>query len=401
MKRNLIEDLKTWGEGERRPFFLYGIEGVGKTWLVNNYVTDFCEAGIYFKTEPGSAYYADFLTSDDPLSFVAEHFHISQEALDSSVVIFDDADNYIASASKLLDHAVKNCCKWIFAAAYDFVPGDLKEKTTIRHLTPLQFDEFLIAAGSEWYVEAVKTHFKSRKKMPDIVHEELLSDFEEYLWVGGMPEVVNDYLTTKSSVNITKKQERAKLCAYHAIDMLSEETLRTKCRQILGVLEAELLKPNQKFMFGMIRNGVTYKMYADAISELEKRGLAIRQFELNDEKKFKIFYPEYSFFSSSKSDEVTDVEYGLRTQNYILQTLNEKGIDNYFWESGNRAELPVVIKENAVKLPVDVSQGRNLSRSIASFLKTENSDNVLRITEDNFMSEEGRDTVPVYAIFCL
>ncbi len=401
MKRNLIEDLKYWGEHENGPFFLYGIEGVGKTWLVNNYTHDFCETSVYFKTERDSAYYAPFLVLAAPYAFVAAHFQLSPAILDSSVVIFDDVENYPVSALKLMRYAAEKSCKWIFVSAFDLVPCDFRDKITIRHLTPMQFDEFLIASGSEWYVEALKTHYKSRKRMPDIVHDELLSDFEEYIWVGGMPEVVNDYLTARSSVNITKKQERARLYAYHALEYLTDESLRTKCRQILGVLEAELKKPNQKFMFGLIRNGVTYKMYADAISELEKRGLVIRQYELEDEKKFKLFYPEFSFFSSSKSDEVTDVEYELRLQNYILQTLNEKKIKNFFWESGNRAELPVVINDKEKEYPVDVSNGRNLARSISSFLKIRSGETVLRIADDNFKSEDGRETIPVYSMFCM
>ena len=228
MKRNLIEDLKYWGEHENRPFFLYGIEGVGKTWLVNNYTNDFCETSVYFKTERASAYYAPFLDSEDPLGFVSAHFQLSPEMLDSSVVIFDDVENYAASAVKLMQHAVLKSCRWIFVSAFDLVPDELRDNITIRHLTPMQFDEFLTAAGSEWYVEALKTHYKSRKRMPDIVHDELLSDFEEYIWVGGMPEVVNDYLSSRSSVNITKKQERARIYAYHALELLSDETFEDK-----------------------------------------------------------------------------------------------------------------------------------------------------------------------------
>ena len=70
----------------------------------------------------------------------------------------------------------------------------------------LQFDEFLTAIGKDWYVEVITAHYKNRKKLPDIVHYELLSTFDEYLWIGGMPDVMNEYLDMESTVNVTERQ---------------------------------------------------------------------------------------------------------------------------------------------------------------------------------------------------
>ncbi len=394
MKRNIIENLKKWSEGESVPFFLYGLEGVGKTYVVNEYTNDFCGYSIYFKTEKDSAYYEPFLSSFDPFSFVTAHLDMDPEVLLKSVVIFDDCEDYPETAKKLIEMAFEKKCRWIFVSSYDLIPAGYEDKVSKHKMFPMQFDEYLIANGNEWYVEAIKAHFESGKKLPDMVHSELLSDFEEYMWVGGMPDAVSHYISSKNAVNISKIQYRAKIQAlYH---------LPLKAEQIISVLEKQLYKPNQKFMFQLIRTGVTYKMYEDAIEYLIEQGILIRQNELEDERKFKLLFSEFSFLSCSRNDEITDVEYDLRLQNYVLQTLNSKEKTCFFWESGNRAELPFILKNESGYCVIDASNAeRSKSRSVSSFLKTHENAEVLTVNTGNFKDNNGQKNIPVYSLFCL
>ncbi len=397
MKRNMIEDLKIWGETAENPFFLYGLHGVGKTYLVNSYVNNFSTSFIYFKTEE-SDYYKAFIEGDAPLDFVAEHFGLNNDSLKNEIVIFDDTENYVKTASKLIRFAIINKCKWIFISDYDYLRNTTSGLTK-KQLFPVQFDEFLVAVGSEWYVEAIKGHFESRKKLPDIVHNELLSDFEEYIWVGGMPEVLSNYVETRSSINVTGLQKRNKKLSL-SLDF-AEDNRKVKCDQVLSCLGEQLYKDNQKFMFNVIRNGVTYNMYADTLDYLEGRGLIIRQNEYSSKKKFKLFYPEFSFISSSRHDEITDVEYNLRIQNYVLQTLKQKGIECCFWESGNRADLDFVIRTIDTQFPVDFGfSSKNNSKSVSSFTKKTGAEFSLVISDSNYFTEVGRYSVPVYSLFC-
>ncbi len=398
MKRNMIDDLKNWGQTAEQPFFLHGMHGVGKTYLVNEFINDFLTSFIYFKTED-SDYYKGFTNGENPLEFVAEHFGLKSDDLNNEIIVFDDTEKYVKTAMKLIRFAIINKCKWIFISDMDYM---VKSTSGIvkRELFPVQFDEFLIAVGSEWYVEAIKGHYESKKKLPDIVHTELLSDFEEYLWVGGMPEVLADYLSTRSSINVTglqKKNKKLSLDLYFV-----EDSLKAKCSQIVDCLSSQLYKENQKFMFNIIRNGVTYNMYSDALELLERSGLILRQNEYSSEKKFKLFYPEFSFISSSRHDELTEVEYNLRVQNYVLQTLNQKKIDACFWESGKRAELDFIIRTIATQFPIDFGfSNKNNSKSIASFNKITGAENSIGISDSNYFTEVGRYSIPVYALFCL
>ncbi len=400
MKRNAIQDIKDWGENGKGPFCLYGIAGVGKTYLCREYAVDFLENYFYCRPEDNSETLKNILKPEtDVESFITAYFSAEIEALKQSTVIFDDTEKAPEFFLKAVDYAVLNNCKWIFISEYNWFTD--RKDITIKELFPLQFDEFLVATGTEWYVEAIRGHFQSGKKIPDIVHEELLSDFEEYLFTGGMPDVLTEYINQKSTLNVTKRQEIARLTAYNGLNTL-KEPLKLKCNQIISVIDDQLKKENSKFMLNMIRTGLTNKMYEEAFNELERRGLIIKIEEITDNKKYTVYYPEFSLSGLSRSDEITDVELSIRINNYIIQTMREKGIKVNFWDSCNRAALSAVLTVDNKFIPVDIDSGRkNNSKSIISFKNKFESGKTLKISSTNFVEGEDFRNIPIYSLFCL
>ena len=78
----------------------------------------------------------------------------------------------------------------------------LADNTDVLKISPLQFDEYLKAIGSEWYTEIIQAHYQTKKKIPEIVHKEMLNLFRDYLRIGGMPAAINEFLHTESFDNI-------------------------------------------------------------------------------------------------------------------------------------------------------------------------------------------------------
>lgn len=72
------------------------------------------------------------------------------------------------------------------------------------HLSPLSFKEFLLASGKKELVLYMETHkWNELSKM-----RELLIDFlRQYYYVGGMPEVVQQYIDTQDLKKVRKLQK--------------------------------------------------------------------------------------------------------------------------------------------------------------------------------------------------
>lgn len=72
------------------------------------------------------------------------------------------------------------------------------------YLGPMQFTEFLEALGDHMLVEYIQS---PKEKFIEAVHAKCVARYREFLFVGGMPEVVAAYVATKSPVEVRRVQE--------------------------------------------------------------------------------------------------------------------------------------------------------------------------------------------------
>lgn len=406
MKRNAIHVLQKWKElPERKPFYLTGIKGVGKTYLAYDFANDFFGSCFYLNFDHNKNLVEKFetVTEANVIQTLAEYFAVPEELLYTTPFLFDEiylCPNFIKTLWNVIKE--RTHLYWIFISSYDLLEEEIKNAMFSYVLFPLQFDEFLIAIGKEWYVEVIRAHYNGKKKIPDIVHQELLSSFDEYLWIGGMPDVVNEYLVMESAINIPERQYIQKRISTLDLHHIMDESLEYKCRQVLSTIEEQLNKSNQKFQFNLIRKGITYQMYKDALQFLTKHQILYRINHLEKEQQFKLFYPDFSFHSSERNDELTAVEYQIRLQNYVAQTLAEKKAEVLFWESKSQASVEFIIKEKGKYFPLEIKlEGKSKSKSIQSFARQYPVGNSIRISSSNFVENDEIFILPAYSLFCL
>jgi len=406
MKRNAIHVLQKWkSTPERTPFYLTGIKGVGKTYLAYEFANDFFDSYLYLNFEHNKELTERLETATEAtvLSMLSEYFAVPEELLYTTPFLFDEiylCPNFIKTIWNVIRG--RKHLYWIFISSFDLLEQEIRDAFFCHTLYPVQFDEFLTAIGKEWYVEVIRAHFDGKRKIPDIVHQELLSTFDEYLLIGGMPDVINEYLTMESSVNVSERQYLQKHATTLRFSEITDEKTEYKCFQILSTIEEQLKKSNQKFQFNLIRKGITYQMYKDALDFLTKHHLLYRINQLEKEQQFKAFFSDFSFISSSGNDELTVVEYQNRLQNYLCQTLFQNGIECYFWESGSQASIDFLIKDDSVFLPIELkAEGKSKSKSIHSFAGRYTTKKCIRIASSNFSENEEVFTMPVYSVFCL
>lgn len=408
MKRNLIRTLQSWMEQtERKPFFMTGIKGVGKTYLACDFAKSFFDSYLYISFEHNKELALKFeqLPTDEIFSALADYFELPEEMLLNIPFVFDEVYLCPGFVSKIL-HLISNHHNmfWIFLSSYDFLTEPEKMLTCYHTLFPMQFDEFLTAIGKDWYLEVIEAHYNKRKKLPDIVHYELLSTFDEYLWIGGMPDVINEYLDMESTVNVSERQHIQKQMLLYGMQKEAGDKTNYKCIQIYSTIDEQLNKQNQKFQFNLIRKGITYNMYKDAIDFLTRHNMVYRLDCLNkEEQQFKLFYPDFSLNFSARNNELTAVERHIRLQNYVYQTFLEKNITCRFWEAKSQASIDFVLqnKNGTAYTPIEIKyEGKNKTKSIRSFSSQYPVRNIVRISGSNFVENDEILDLPAYSLFC-
>lgn len=414
MKRNAVKEMIAWKEkGEKTPFLLVGAKGVGKTYLAIDFASSYYPQYLYVNFELNSS----------AREFFAKHLLLQEKSLSETIALYFQMEEYYLSDLAIILDEISFC-----PAVYEIlgnsnnlsiiaIAGSCPDNGnrlfddsfyTLR-LYPLGFDEFLSALGNDWYIDIIQGHFQNFKPVPDIVHQELLALFEEYLIVGGMPAAVNEYTISKSIHNISEIHTMLANRIYSVVSTLCNEQEAGRAGQILNVLSEQLKKENKKFRFNMIRKGVTYSLYKNSISILEQNGFVLRLNEKNKENSFKLYMPDVGMLSSEFLGMDSVETRKAQLENYVMQTLISNGLDElFFWESEAQAKVEFIIKQGESETPVELRTSTvGKGKSIASYLASNANNNTktdnkyYRLGFENFYSTTVMKNVPYYAAFCM
>lgn len=407
MKRNAVAELMQWKEQNcPLPFLLTGTKGTGKTYLAAEFALSYYPQYLYVNLELNTAakqFFCDKILSGSSVTEAVSLYFRIEEALLSELIVILDEVSFCPPLFKSLTH-----CRFVPVIAISgFLPApDMQEHFRVCQLFPLCFDEFLCAVGNEWYVDMIKGHFWTLKPVPDIVHQELLALFEEYLVVGGMPAAVNEYISSKSVYNVSEIHCMIKnrMCA--VIEAACSEKDAGKAIQVVKAVPEQLKRENKKFRFNSIRKGVTYALYRESLLALEQSSMILRLNGQKGETHFKLYLPDVGMLSSAFAGEETAEIRKALLENYVMQTLLANGgCQLSFWESEAQAKVDFVLGKGGDKTPVELRTSRSgKSKSIASYRAVNHckeEEGYYRFGFENFHSTAIVRQIPYYAVFCI
>ena len=406
MKRNAVNKLIEWNEsGTKVPFLLMGTKGTGKTYLAMEFANSYFPQCLYVNFELNTVarqYFNAKITAGDSVAeALASYFQIDEFYLTELIVILDE----ISYCPKMLEALKEHNEVSILAISGVCLPIETTNHFICCRLYPLAFDEFLSAVGSDWYIDIIQGHFQNQKPVPDIVHQELLALFEEYLIVGGMPAAVNEYISSKSVYNVGEVHAMVKNRMRAVLEDTYDDKTAGKAVQILNVLSEQLSKENKKFRFNLIRKGVTYSLYKDSIDILENNGMVLR---LNEQKKnshFKLYLPDVGMLSSMfLGNETIEIRKAI-LENFVMQSLcSNENFKLSFWESEAMAKVEFLLERSNETTPVELRTSTNAKgKSIASYMNScdQNCKKYFRLGFENFYSTPVMTQIPYYAVFCI
>lgn len=407
MKRNAIKNLISWKEnGTKVPFLLVGTKGTGKTYLAIEFALAYYPQYLYVNFElnrVAEQFFSESLLNGETVSkTIAQFFQFDERYLSDVLIILDE----IAFCPALFESLSHESSGLAFVGITGLLPApETEKKFQICRLFPMGFDEFLSAVGSDWYIDIIQAHFQNQKPVPDIVHQELLALFEEYLLVGGMPAAVNEYISSRSIVNINEVHCMLRSRMRMLTDVIWDEKVAGKADQVMQVLPDQLKRENKKFRFNSIRKGVTYALYKDSIALLEESGMVLRLNEQSKDGHFKLYLPDVGMLSSAFYGVETEETRKALLENYVMQTLNASGAYQLcFWESDAQAKVDFILNKNDSETPVELRTSMSgKAKSIASYQANagKTGEKYYRFGFENFYSTSVLYQIPYYAIFCL
>ena len=426
MQRFALKHLIDWkNKKNHKPLVIQGARQVGKTWLMQEFGKKYYEqvAYINFDVDVKSREIFDVDYDTERLIMdigLATKTKINAE---NTLIIFDEIQE-CPRALTSLKYFRENAPQYDIIVAGSLLGVACHEgtgfpvgKVSFMNLFPLSFEEFLLAMGEERFVELLnKKDFKTIKLFNN-KYEKLL---KQYCYVGGMPEIVQDFVENKDFESVRNLQKEI-ISAYEE-DFTKHIPTNTvaKIRLLWKSIPAQLSKENKKFIYGAAKEGARARDFEAALSWLINSGLVYRVNKITkpdlpitayeDFNSFKLFVLDVGLLGAMtdlQADTIIDgnrifEEFkGAIAEQYVLQQFKTiKDLPVFYWSNEtSRAEIDFVIQIKSDVVPVEVKAERNLqAKSLKVYMEKFKPNYAIRTSMADYKKTDNLIDLPLYTL---
>ena len=427
MKRQLYRKLLEWKEDRfRKPLLLQGARQVGKTYLLKEFANNEYEDIAYFNFEQEPDLRSIFEHSLKPSHLLENLSAFSGKKIvpQKTLIIFDEIQ-VSSKALTSLKYFCEEAADFHLAAAGSLLGVSIgKEssfpvgKVSFMRLYPLNFFEYLEAAGQDALVSLL-TVKNDWHPLPELFHNRLLELYKFYLYLGGMPEVIQDYIIDQDIAKVRKIQ-REILRAYESdFSKYATKSEAIRISEIWHSIPTQLARENKKFKYSDVVKGGRSSQFVSAIEWLRKNGLIILSYNLNtpklplsnyaDQSKFKTYLLDLGLLGAmldldsrliTSSSGILEETKGAYVENYVAAELTAYGCEKlYYWSSKSTAEVDFLISKNNLVFPIEVKSGYSRKgKSLSVYKNKFHPTNVFRISPRNFTQDNQFKNIPLYSV---
>jgi predicted AAA+ superfamily ATPase len=430
MERKIEKQLVDWkNSSSRLPLILQGARQVGKTYSLLQFGRKYYKNTAYFNFESSNELHAIFDRDLSPSRILRELSAYTSEPMipGDSLIIFDEIQA-CERALTSLKYFTEEAPEYHIAAAGSLLGVSVNRKRhsfpvgKIQFLTmhPLDFEEFLLAQEKDKAVSIIRDSYESNEACS--LHETFVDDYRVFIGVGGMPQVVNEFVRTRD-YNMVMAMQKNIIDAYIA-DMAKyagpSETV--KIIAAFKSVPSQLAKENRKFQYKIIKSGARAVHYESALDWLSASAMVNKCIKVSQGRvplnafaeaaSFKLYMADTGLLCAGYgiSPEVFQRDStawqaikGALTENYVASALVSNGYTPYYWESDGKAEIDFLIQtRNGAIFPVEVKSAENVrSKSLIQFISRFTPQFSIRISAKNFGFKNKIKSVPLYAVFCI
>ena len=427
MKRDLYNQLLKWKDKpNRKPLLLQGARQVGKTYLVNQFgKSEYSQfVSLNFEQEPGlKTLFEGSLSAETIIENI--ELYIGEKIDPKNALIFFDEIQEVEEAISSLKYFNEEASEYQIIAAGSLLGVSVgKEKSfpvgKVNFITlyPMSFSEYLKAFGEELIYDKLQNLLKI-EPLPELIHEKLIKHLKKYLFLGGMPEVLESYKANKD-IALAREIQNEILESYSRdFSKYSNNLQALKISELWNSIPYQLARENKKFMYSNVRIKARASMYESTIEWLKKTGLiylvnniTVPKLPLSgyvEKNKFKLYLFDTGLLGAMlslssdiiiKGTELFSEYNGAFIENYVASELTDLGEKElFYWSSKSDAEVDFIIQSGMEIYPLEVKSGtsRNL-KSLRSYADKYSPKKIVRTSPRNFIRADEFVNIPLYSL---
>lgn len=392
LRRKIMNDLQDWKDNRsaKKALFIMGARQVGKStiarWFGKHNYRKVIE--INFFNDPGAA--RIFKAGSAQNILIQLTAYTGQRIEKGQTLIILDAIQECPEARTAIKFLVEDgTCDYIETGSllgieYKPVasyPVGFEQQISMY---PMDFEEFLWALNyPEESIEYLRDCYETHTPVGDAAHKMLMSLFQTYIVVGGMPEVVQTYVKTKDISEVIERQKTILSLYRNDISKYSTGLMSLKIKQIFDAIPSQLDEKNRRFIMSALGKGKQLRELENAFLWLEEAGVALPCYNtsapvaplaLNAKRNlFKLFLNDTGLLCAQCFDDLQiallqgdlSVNSGSILENVFAQALKAKGFKLYYYDSKRIGELDFVV-QNGSKIDVlEIKSGRDYHKHSA------------------------------------
>lgn len=367
-------------EGARQIGKTYIIRKVSKELFPNyieiNFVSDAANSRIFENVRSvGDFYFALSTVAGDKM-----------KERDNTIVFLDEIQEYPQFITMLKFLREDNRFEYI--ASGSLLGVTLAETTSIpigsvlhKRMYQLDFEEFLIANGfSQSAIESLEEKFRTKTSLEVAMHEKMMDLFKKYLIVGGLPDCVNTFISTRNVMDI--RQIQTDITNFYKADAgKRDEARKLKIRRIYEMLPAVMQNVKKRIVVKDIE-GIKGKRYANYVDEFdylinsgisnEVKSVSTPVYPLcqtQDKNLLKLYMNDvgllsnllFRFNTKPILETVRSINLGALYETVVASQLKALGHNLFYYDNRNNGEVDFLIDdyENLAVLPIEVKSGRD------------------------------------------
>ncbi len=423
MYRNIMEELTKWKQNkERKPLILRGARQVGKTYIIKQFGKENYDGVAYFNFDHDIALQNMFENTKDPKSILEQlAFVYGKEIVPEKTLIVFDEIQECPNALNALKYFKEEANEYHIISAGSLLGIRLSHtsfpvgKVEFLNMYPMTFTEFLKADGQSNLVDYMNS-IQNINNIPDIFFNKLEEKLKSYFIIGGMPEVIQSWITYKDMERVNKIQEDI-LQSYESD--FSKHTTSIEANRISIIwnsIPSQIARENKKFLYQAAQNGARAREYEDAVNWLKNANVVNKIYNVtkpnmpliayNDLSSFKLYLNDVGLLRKKtnlssrviiEGDTLFQEFKGALTENYVLQTLVANGLEPYYYTFDNRYEIDFIMQYQNEIIPIEVKAGKSLNNTSLKVYNETHKPNIrIRFSMNNLNKDDNLINIPLF-----
>ena len=437
-KRKIYRQLQSWKESSegRRALMIKGARRVGKSTVAEEFARNEYQSYILIDFGQASKRVVDLFEDLSDLNFIFLQLQMIYKVKlveRKSVIIFDEVQ---------LAPKARQAIKYLVAdGRYDYIEtGSLigirkftegilipSEETAIE-MYPMDYEEFRWALGDDVSCTLLKQCFESQRVLGDAVVRQFLRDFRLYMLIGGMPQVVAEYIKTNNFADVDE-MKRSILNLYDADLQRIDSTGRASL--LFNNIPAQLSHGGSRYQVSSVIDNQRAENILPLMEDIKNSMIVNVAYHTDDPnvgmsltknlEKFKLYLHDTGLFVTSMfmDKEATDnviydkllsdklnANLGYVYENVVAQMLTASGNKLFYYTfasatSNHNYEIDFLLSRGNKVCPLEVkSSGYATHASIDNFCEKFSariSDKYLIYTKD-FRKDKGVVCLPIFMV---